>query len=104
MERLAAEVAQKKRLVATLQGLEAGGLRPLPFLRDLTELLPPGRLAPGAQHGRPGRGDDRPGRHGEPLIPALEASPWLERVEFTSPVTKGQGKEQFRLRASWERR
>ena len=38
------------------------------------------------------------------LIPTLESSPWLERVEFTSPVTKGQGKEQFRLRANWERR
>ena len=37
------------------------------------------------------------------LIPALEASPWLDRVEFTSPVTKGQGKEQFRLHGAWER-
>jgi hypothetical protein len=36
------------------------------------------------------------------LIPLLEASPWLERVEFTSPVTKGQGKEQFRVKAAWE--
>ena len=36
------------------------------------------------------------------LIPLLEASRWLERVEFTSPVTKLQGKEQFRIRAAWE--
>jgi Tfp pilus assembly protein PilN len=38
------------------------------------------------------------------LIPLLEASPSLERVEFTSPVTKGRDREQFRLRATWERR
>ena len=38
------------------------------------------------------------------LIPLLEASPTLERVEFTSPVTKGRDREQFRLRATWERR
>ena len=37
------------------------------------------------------------------LIPLLEASPSLERVEFTSPVTKGRDREQFRLRATWER-
>jgi hypothetical protein len=37
------------------------------------------------------------------LIPALEASPWLDHVEFTSPVTKGQGKEQFRIHGAWER-
>jgi hypothetical protein len=37
------------------------------------------------------------------LIPLLEASSRLERVEFTSPVTKVQNKEQFRIRASWER-
>jgi general secretion pathway protein L len=36
------------------------------------------------------------------LISLLEGSPWLERVEFTSPVTKAQSKEQFRLRAGWE--
>jgi len=38
------------------------------------------------------------------LIPVLEASRWLERVEFTSPVTQLQGKEQFRIRAAWEGR
>jgi general secretion pathway protein L len=38
------------------------------------------------------------------LIPILEGSPWLERVEFTSPVTQLQGKEQFRIHAAWEGR
>jgi hypothetical protein len=36
------------------------------------------------------------------LIPLLENSPRLEKVEFASPVTKGRDKEQFRIRASWE--
>src|SRR5262249_13780163 len=36
------------------------------------------------------------------LIPLLENSPRLERVEFSSPVTRGRDKEQFRIRASWE--
>ena len=104
VQRLAAEVAQKKKLVSTLQGLEAGGLHPLPFLRDLTELLPPDAWLQALN--MDGQGVEMIGQAGtaSQLIPTLEASPWLERVEFTSPVTKGQGKEQFRLRASWERR
>ena len=36
------------------------------------------------------------------LIPLLENSPRLERVEFSSPVTRGRDKEQFRIRAAWE--
>jgi hypothetical protein len=36
------------------------------------------------------------------LIPVLENSPLLERVEFASPVTRGRDREQFRIRAAWE--
>ena len=36
------------------------------------------------------------------LIPLLENSSRLERVEFSSPVTKGRDKEQFRIKAAWE--
>src|SRR5207248_667707 len=37
------------------------------------------------------------------LIPLLENSPRLERVEFSSPVTRGRdNREQFRIRAAWE--
>ena len=36
------------------------------------------------------------------LIPLLENSPRFERVEFSSPVTRGRDKEQFRIRAVWE--
>src|SRR5437879_439754 len=38
------------------------------------------------------------------LIPLLENSPLLERVEFASPVTRGRDREQFRIRAAWEAR
>lgn len=104
VQRLAAEAAQKRKLVATIHALEAGSLHTLPFLRDLTELLPPDAWLQALN--MDSQGVEIIGQAGtaSQLVPTLEASPWLERVEFTSPVTKGQGKEQFRLRASWERR
>jgi Tfp pilus assembly protein PilN len=103
VERLAAEVAQKKRLVAALQGVQARGLRALPFMRDLTALVPQDSWLQAVNMDT--QGVEIIGQAGtaSALIPVLEASPWLERVEFTSPVTKAQGKEQFRLRGSWER-
>jgi Tfp pilus assembly protein PilN len=104
VERLAAEVKQKKRLVAALHGAQSQGLRTLPFLRDLTALIPQDSWLQAVNMDH--QGVEIIGQAGtaSALIPALEASPWLERVEFTSPVTKGQGKEQFRLHANWERR
>jgi hypothetical protein len=36
------------------------------------------------------------------LIPLLENSPSLTRVEFTAPVTKAGDKEQFRIKAAWK--
>jgi Tfp pilus assembly protein PilN len=103
VERLAADVNQKKRLMAALRGVEARGLHVLPFLRDLTELVPQDAWIQSLS--LDGQGVELIGQAAtaSALIPTLEASPWLERVEFTSPVTKGQGKEQFRLRANWER-
>jgi Tfp pilus assembly protein PilN len=104
VERLASSVNSKKQLLASLQRVEAQGLRSLPFLRDLTTLLPQNAwlqaLSMDAQ------GVEMIGQAGtaSALIPTLEASPWLDRVEFTSPVTKGQGAEQFRLHGAWERR
>jgi Tfp pilus assembly protein PilN len=101
---LAADVAQKKKLVSSLRLVEASGLRALPFLRDLTELVPQDAWLQSLN--MDSQGVEIIGQAGaaSQLIPTLESSPWLERVEFTSPVTKGQGKEQFRLRANWERR
>jgi hypothetical protein len=36
------------------------------------------------------------------LIPLLENSSRFERAEFSSPVTRGRDREQFRIRAAWE--
>jgi Tfp pilus assembly protein PilN len=36
------------------------------------------------------------------LIPLLENSTSLTRVEFTAPVTKAGDKEQFRIKAAWK--
>ncbi len=104
VQRLAAEVAQKKKLVAALQSVEAGGLHALPFLRDLTDLVPQDAWLQSLSMDSQGVEIIGQASAASQLIPTLEGSPWLERVEFTSPVTRGQGKEQFRLRASWERR
>lgn len=104
VERLAANVNRKKQVLAGLRGVEAQGIRSLPFLRDLTSLLPQDAWLQALN--MDAQGVEVIGQAGtaSALIPALEASPWLDRVEFTSPVTKGQGKEQFRLHGAWERR
>jgi len=103
VERLSAMVTKKKQLLGTLQGVETKGLRSLPFLRDLTSLVPQDAWLQ-ALNMDP-QGVELIGQAGtaSALIPALEASPWLDHVEFTSPVTKGQGKEQFRIHGAWER-
>jgi len=103
VERLAANVNRKKQVLSALRGVEAQGIRSLPFLRDLTGLLPQDAWLQSLSMDP--QGVELIGQAGtaSALIPALEASPWLERVEFTSPVTKGQGKEQFRLHGAWER-
>ena len=88
---------------SALRGIETKGLRSLPFLRDLTGLLPQDAWLQALN--MDAQGVELIGQAGtaSALIPALEASPWLDHVEFTSPVTKGQGREQFRLHGAWER-
>ncbi len=102
VERLAAELARQERLLATLRALEDGGIRPLPALRELTELVPADAWLQAVNMDRQGVELTGQATAASQLISLLEASPVLERVEFTSPVTKTQGKDQFRLRASWE--
>jgi Tfp pilus assembly protein PilN len=104
MERLVAEVNRRKKLVATLQGIETQGRRSLPFLRDLTGLIPQDAWLQALNMDAQGVELIGQASTASALIPVLEGSPWLERVEFTSPVTKGQGREQFRIHGSWERR
>jgi Tfp pilus assembly protein PilN len=78
-------------------------MRPLPVLRDLTELLPNDAWLTTVS--LDGKGIELTGAASaaSTLIPLLENSPRFERVEFSSPVTRGRdNKEQFRIRAAWE--
>lgn len=102
VEQIGTQVVQQKRLLATLQSAEAGGLRPLPVLRELTELIPNDAWLHSLAMDRQGLELTGQATAASQLIPLLDGSSSLERVEFTAPVTKVQAKEQFRIRASWE--
>ena len=102
VERLGAQVLQQKQLLATVQSAEAGGLRPLPVLKELTELIPTDAWLQSVSMDRQGLELTGQATAASQLIPLLDGSPSLERVEFTAPVTKVQTREQFRIRASWE--
>ena len=103
-ERLTAELERARRELAALRGFEEEGLHPLPVLRGLTDTLPADAWLTNLSVDRSGLELGGFANAASQLIPLLEASPDLERVEFTSPVTKGRDREQFRLRAAWERR
>ena len=103
-EQLAAEVERARREVTTLRSFEDQGLRPLPVLQELTDTMPADAWLTNLSVDRGGLELAGFANAAAQLIPLLEASPGLERVEFTSPVTKGRDREQFRLRATWERR
>ena len=90
--------------MTTLRSFEDQGLRPLPVLQELTDTLPADAWLTNLSVDRSGLELGGFANAASQLIPLLEASPGLERVEFTSPVTKGRDREQFRLRATWERR
>jgi Tfp pilus assembly protein PilN len=102
VEQLGARILEQKRLLATLASAEAGGLRPLPVLKELTELIPTDSWLQSVSMDRQGLELTGQAMAASQLIPLLDGSPSLERVEFTAPVTKVQAKEQFRIRASWE--
>jgi general secretion pathway protein L len=102
VERMAAELARKRAVLTALQAAQDGRLPALPTLRDLTETLPTGAWLQGLTMDRQGVELVGQSDAASALIPLLEASPRLERVEFISPVTKTQNKEQFRIRAAWE--
>lgn len=101
-ERLLAELERKRRLLATIESIETDSVRPLPVLRELTELLPNDAWL--TMLSMDGKGVELTGQAAAAaaLIPLLENSPRLERVEFSSPVTRGRDREQFRIRAAWE--
>jgi Tfp pilus assembly protein PilN len=103
VERLAGAVAERKRLLALVRTAEQTGLRPVAVLQELTNLVPTDAWLQAVTMDP--HGVELTGQAGaaSQLIPVLEGSPSLQRVELTAPVTKAQGKEQFRLRAAWER-
>ena len=102
IERTLQELERKRRLLATIQSLESSTVRPLPILRELTDLLPSDAWLTTASLDVKGIELTGQASAASALIPLLENSPRFERVEFASPVTRGRDKEQFRIRASWE--
>ncbi|PYN21251.1 MAG: hypothetical protein DMD99_20065 [Candidatus Rokuibacteriota bacterium] len=102
VERVARELERKRQLLATLEKIGTGALQPLPVLRELTEVLPGDAWV--TYLAFDAKGVELTGQAGaaSTLIPLLENSPRLERVEFASPVTRGRDREQFRIRAAWE--
>jgi Tfp pilus assembly protein PilN len=99
---LAEELARKRRVLAALASAEEGRVPALPVLRELTETLPAGAWLQALAMDRQGVELTGQADGASALIPLLEASSRLERAELTSPVTKTQSKEQFRIRAAWE--
>jgi len=102
VERVARELESKRQLLDTLQKVNASALQPLAVLRELTEILPSDAWV--TYLAFDAKGVEITGQAGAAsnLIPLLENSPRLERVEFASPVTRGRDREQFRIRAAWE--
>src|SRR5437660_1431621 len=102
VERVLRDLERKRKLLATINGIEANAMRPLPVLRELTELLPSDTWLTTLALDQKGVELTGQAAAASALIPLLENSPVLERVEFSSPVTRGRDKEQFRIRAAWE--
>ena len=102
VEKVLAELDAKRRLLATIQSLETTAIRPLPVLRELTDLLPSDAWLTTVSLDSKGIELTGQAAAASGLIPVLENSPRFARVEFASPVTRGRDKEQFRIRAAWE--
>jgi Tfp pilus assembly protein PilN len=102
VEQTLQELERKRRLLTTFQSLESTAVRPLPVLRELTDLLPNDAWLTTVTLDAKGVELTGQAAAASALIPLLENSPRLERAEFASPVTRGRDKEQFRIRAFWE--
>jgi general secretion pathway protein L len=102
VEQTLTDLERKRRLLTTVQGLERSSLRPLPVLRELTDLLPVDAWLTSLTLDAKGIELTGQAATASALIPLLENSPRFQGVEFASPVTRGRDKEQFRIRAAWE--
>jgi Tfp pilus assembly protein PilN len=103
VDALVEELGRKRRVLAALLSAQEARVPALPVLRELTETLPAGTWLQALAMDRQGVELTGQADGASALIPLLEGSSRLERAEFTSPVTKTQGKEQFRIRAAWEK-
>jgi Tfp pilus assembly protein PilN len=102
VEALSADLSQKKRLLETVRGIEKANVRALPVLKELTERIPQEAWLRTFTMDKQGLEITGQAGAANQLIPLLEGSPSLERVEFTAPVTKAGDKEQFRIKAAWK--
>jgi Tfp pilus assembly protein PilN len=103
VDRVLRDLERKRKLLAIVDGVESAGVRPLPVLRELTEILPNDAWLTTVSLDAKGVELTGAAAAASALIPVLENSPRFERVEFSSPVTRGRdNREQFRIRASWE--
>lgn len=96
------ELERKRRLLTTIRSLESATIRPLPVLRELTDLIPSDAWLTTVSLDVKGVELTGQAAAASSLISVLENSPRFERVEFASPVTRGRDKEQFRIRTAWE--
>ena len=96
------ELERRRKLLVAIESLETNALRPLPVLRELTDVVPADAWVMNLSLDT--KGLEMRGQAGaaSALIPLLENSPRLDRVEFASPVTRGRDKEQFQIKAAWE--
>jgi Tfp pilus assembly protein PilN len=104
VEQLSTELDRNRKLLATVKEIERSGSQPLSILRELTELVPQDAWLTTLTMDPKGAELTGQATSANQLIPILENSSLLERVEFASPVTKGRDKEQFRIRAGWEQK
>lgn len=102
VEQVMQDLERQRRLLTTIQSIESSSVRPLPVLRELTELLPNDAWLTMLALDTKGVELTGQAQAAAALIPLLENSPRLERAEFSSPVTRGRDREQFRIRAAWE--
>jgi Tfp pilus assembly protein PilN len=102
VEALAAELAQKKRLIEAIDAIGLADLHALPVLKELTERIPPEAWLRTLNMDKQGMEITGQAGAANQLIPLLESSAYFTSVEFTAPVTKVGDKEQFRIKAAWK--
>jgi Tfp pilus assembly protein PilN len=102
VERVLDALDRQRRLLSNVDRINATSVRPLPVLRELTDLLPSDVWLTALALDQKATELTGQAAAASALIPLLENSPRFERVEFASPVTRGRDKEQFRIRAAWE--